>query len=151
MTSIAALSWLAACGNADAQAKVASGVTPPAGWVVSPELVTEIRDSVGVARVDGLEAWAEPARGCYAFWLAVRGASAAAIVKSVQGHTATTSDVVSPAGDGITSLAFTRPPYAGRVRARIASGRAIALACFANDREPTACASACTQLLGALP
>jgi hypothetical protein len=46
---------------------------------------------------------------------------------------------------------FDKGVYKGALRARIASGKVTALACFANDREPKACEVPCTALLGGLP
>lgn len=61
-------------------------------------------------------------------------------------------DVVKPTADpGVLSLAFERAPYRGRMVARLGGGKMIALACFANQREPVACEAACAPLLGALP
>ena len=68
--------------------------------------------------------------------------------------------VVPESGDGVVAMSFetTAAPgssvhgaYRGRLRARIAAGKITALACFANEREPAACESACTALLGGLP
>ena len=147
----------AACGRADAQAPVASGLVAPAGWSALPELVEPVREAAtaaGGVTIEAVEAWGEPARGCYAFWIALRGegASAAAVIAGIQqqpGIVAT--DVVVPqGGQGVASLTFTRPPYRGRVRASATPGWVAALACFANEREPALCETGCTQLLGGL-
>jgi len=60
--------------------------------------------------------------------------------------------VVKPTADqGVLALSFERAPYRGRLRVRLGLGRILALACFANDREPLACDAACTTFLGGLP
>lgn len=151
----------AACGNAGAQptgiGAAASGLPVPAGWQAMPELAS----SVGAAAkaegvtIDGAEAWGEPARGCYAVWLALHGAGASAdqILAGLAAEKLVTRDLVRPTGgdDGLVSVTFTRGAYLGRLRARIAAGTLTSLACFANEREPTACEAACTSLLGGLP
>ena len=77
-------------------------------------------------------------------------------------------DVVKPtAEEGILSLTFEsallgdglrptlgdglRPIYKGRLRARLGKGKITMLACFSSQREPAACETACTTMLGALP
>jgi hypothetical protein len=62
------------------------------------------------------------------------------------------SEVVKPSGaDGVLAFAFARPPYHGRVRAQLGHGRIAAIACFANQREPLACAAACMLVLQDVP
>ncbi|MBA3455618.1 MAG: hypothetical protein H0T42_21165 [Deltaproteobacteria bacterium] len=156
---------LTACGQAGAQPSAASGLTPPAGWIAIPEIATAAATAAkgdGVT-VDGAEAWGDPARGCYGVWLALHGAgiSAEQVLAGLASQPITTRDVVKPeSGDGIIALGFettaapgstVRGSYRGRLRARIAAGKITALACFANEREPSACAGACTTLLGGLP
>lgn len=156
---------LAACGQAGAQPSATSGLTPPAGWVAIPEVATAAVTAAkgGGVTVDGAEAWGDPARGCYGVWLALRGegASAEQVLAGLGTQPMTIRDVVKPeTGDGIVSLGFetakspdpkVRGMYRGRLRARIAAGTITALACFANEREPSACDGACTALLGGLP
>jgi hypothetical protein len=80
------------------------------------------------------------------------GASVEQVLAGIASEKLETTDVVKPTGEaGIVSLAFTKAPYAGRMRARVENGSVTALACFANEREPIACESACTSLLGSLP
>jgi hypothetical protein len=156
---------LAACGQAGAQPSATSGLTAPAGWIAIPEIATAVATATKAdgTTVDGAEAWGDPARGCYAFWLVLHGeaASAEQVLAGLANQPITTTNVVKPEnGDGIVALSFETPaapgsavrgPYRGRLRARIAAGTITALACFANEREPVACESACTALLGALP
>ncbi len=140
-----------------------SGLTPPAGWSALPALATAAADAAKKANVtvDDVEAWGEPARGCYAAWIAIRGAGGtpseiaepmlASLATELPGLT--TSDVIKPdpkAPDaGVLSLSFARPPYHGMVRAPIAKSGALAVvACFWNVREPVACEAACSQLIG---
>lgn len=141
-----------------------SGLAVPAGWRALPDLVTAATDAAKAANivVDGVEAWGEPARGCYAAWLGIRGGGGApsavadpmiaSLSTELPGLTVT--DVVKPAANadaGVLSLAFTRPPYRGRVRAAIAKTGAMGvLACFWNLREPIACEAACTGLIGSM-
>ena len=128
-----------------ADAAPGSGVHVPATWQALPELAQAVAS-----------AGHEPAMGCYATWLTLRGAPAApdAILAAVQ-HDVTglaLTDVVKPEGAGKLTFAFERAPYRGRVRATVApDGGIAALACFWNDREPAACAVACTGVLGSRP
>ncbi|HEU0036597.1 MAG TPA: hypothetical protein VFQ53_38555 [Kofleriaceae bacterium] len=158
---------IAACSTADAQAPEPaakpSGVHVPATWKPAPAIVEATRMAAGGTgiTVDGIEAWGEPAMGCYALWLSLRGAGgggdvlADQIVKSLEAEQLALRDVVKPtAAEGVLALRFERKgtsPYTGRLRARLAEGSITALACFANPREPAACETACTAVLGAIP
>lgn len=151
---------IAACGRAGAQGSggtIASGITPPAGWTALPDVA---RATGAAAKAEGVtvasEAWGEPARGCYAVWLRLDGSGASAdqVLDGIASEKLEIKDLVKPTaedGQGILSLAFARPGYTGRLRARIASGSITALACFANERETVACTTTCTALLGSLP
>lgn len=144
---LAALLALSACGSAGAQpttTTVTSGVKPPAGWAVLPQVAT----AVGVP---GAEAWGDPARGCYAVWFRLegKGATADAVLAGLAAEKITTSDLVTPDGEGIVAATFAKGAYTGRLRARIADGSITALACFANQREPKSCDAPCTTVLGA--
>lgn len=155
---------LAACGQAGAQPNATSGLTAPAGWIALPEIATAAfaaAKSDG-STVDGTEAWGDPARGCYGVWIALHGdgATAEKVLAGLALQPITTTGIVKPeSGDGLVALSFetTAAPgaasgtYRGRLRARIAAGKITALACFANEREPVACESSCTALLGGLP
>jgi hypothetical protein len=146
-----ALIALAACNPAGAQPSAASGITPPAGWQPLPALAKQVADAT---KATGSEAWGDTARGCYGVWFTLQGsgANADAILAGLAAEKIATSNVVTPeSGDGMVAVSFTKPPYAGRLRARIAGGSITALACFANQREPKSCESPCTALLGALP
>lgn len=141
-----------------------SGLTPPAGWRVLPELQTAATDAAKQANisVDLVDAWGDPARGCYAAWVGIRSnaGSPAKIAKPMLASLGAdfpgliVSDVVEPdpkADAGVLSLGFTRAPYRGRVRAAIAKTGAIGvLACFWNLREPIACDAACNSLVGGM-
>jgi len=151
---------LAACTAADAQppAASASGVTAPAGWLQLPALAGAAKAGATAAgvTVDGSEAWGEPAMGCYAVWVALHGSGgdAPALAEQVRAGFAAagieTTDVTAPGADGLMALGFAKAPYAGKLRARLGSGRIAALACFGNGREPKACERACEGVLGAL-
>jgi hypothetical protein len=146
------------------EAGPSSGLTPPAGWQPLPSLATAAGDTAKQAAIalEGAEAWGDPARGCYAAWLGLRGNAGAPLAISdallasfaIDLPGVTVADVVKPVANadaGIVSLTFTRPPYHGRLRAQLAkSGAITALACFWNTREPLACDAACGQLLGGM-
>lgn len=57
----------------------------------------------------------------------------------------------SAAGSASPPVIRTTGTHRGRLRARIAAGKVTALACFANEREPVACETPCTTLLGGVP
>jgi len=153
-----ALVACAACGSADAQPPQASGIAAPAGWQALPALAGAARQgaAAGGVTVDGAEAWGEPAMGCYAVWVAMHGSGgdAPALADQIRGGLAAAridvKDVTAPGADGLMALGFAKPPYAGRLRARLGGGRIVALACFGNGREPKACERACEGVLGAL-
>jgi hypothetical protein len=150
-----------ACRAADADegaaAKTASGLTAPAGWRELPALASSARAAATApgTSVDGVEAWGEPAMGCYAVWLALRGATGGG------------DDAARQVVDGLTTARFTlsesrtngrevsveleRAPYRGALQVRVGDGALTALACVANERERPACAAACATLLGAAP
>ncbi len=155
-----AIAALGACGQAGAQptapSPARSGITAPAGWATLPDLATAVTGATSVSGVtiEGVEAWGETARGCYAVWFALTGAgaNADAVIAGLAAEKLATSNVVKPEGEtGVTSLAFAKPPYTGRLRVRTESGKLTAIACFANDREPQSCDVPCTALLGAVP
>jgi len=143
---------------AAAAAAPAGPAAHPAGWRQLPAIASAVAAAAradGVA-VDATDAWGEPARGCYAVWLALRGGSAgaAALADQVLGSVAglAPTEVVRPIGpDGTLAFGFARPPYRGRVRARVGAGRIAAVACFANQREPLTCDAACRGVLEAAP
>ncbi|HEY5925906.1 MAG TPA: hypothetical protein VIV11_29665 [Kofleriaceae bacterium] len=155
---------LGACRSSEAGPT--SGLTPPAGWQALPSLATAASEAAksGGITVDGVEAWGEPARGCYAAWIALRGAGGAPdamadqLVRSLSVEPALLGilirDVVKPAAgaaSGVLSLAFERGVYRGKLRATLAKdGKVAALACFWNWREPIACEQACNGLIGSM-
>lgn len=149
---------LAACHAADAQPPAASGITAPAGWQALAALAGAARTGAAArgVTVDGAEAWGEPAMGCYAVWVALHGTGgdAPALAEQVRAGLAAAKidvkDATAPSADGVMVLAFAKPPYAGRMRARVGGGKIVALACFGNGREPKACERACDGVLGAL-
>ncbi len=163
-SAVASIVVLGAYGQAGAQPSAASGIVPPAGWSALPELATVVRDATkadGVT-VEGVEAWGETARGCYAVWfrIAGSGATADAVIAGLAAEKLATSNVVKPeSSDGLTAVTFARsagspgssPAYTGRLRVRTLDGKLTALACFANQREPLTCDAPCTSLLGAIP
>ncbi len=161
-----AIGSVAAIGCRASEANPGSGLTPPAGWQAQPALAaaaTEAAKSDGVT-VEASEAWADPARGCYAAWIAWTGAAGApekladALVLAVSSEKSlegiAVRDVAKPtpgANAGVVSLAFERAPYRGTVRAQLTrDGHVAALACYWNQREPAACEAACSKLVGSM-
>lgn len=150
---------VAACGQAGAQPSATSGIAAPAGWTALPELASAVGAATRTesVAVDGVEAWGETARGCYAVWFTLHGsgATADAVLASLATEQLATSDVVKPESpesrDGVVAVTFAKPPYKGRLRVRLVEGKLTALACFANQREPKTCEAPCTLLLGAIP
>ena len=156
MALIGSLVGLGGCGSADAQATVASGITPPSGWQALPSVATATRMAAGASGVtiDGAEAWGEPAMGCYAMWIALHGSGGGVeeltqqVLDGIAAEKIDVSDVVKPtSADGVLALTIERKPYRGRLRARLGDGRIAALACVANQREPRACETACNPLV----
>jgi hypothetical protein len=153
---------LVACSAAGAEPASRGAGAPPAGWTqLSPiaAAAAAAAKAEGVT-VDAVDAWGEPALGCYAVWLALHGgtAGAAALADQVLGSLPGVSldELAKPgAPDGVLAFAFARPPYRGRVRAQLGDGRIAVVACFGNHREPIACEAACTRVLeggpGAVP
>jgi hypothetical protein len=148
---------LVACNTAGAEPGASprrDANSPPPGWRQLPPVATAAGAAAraeGVT-VDAVDAWGEPALGCYAVWLALHGgtAGAPALADQVLGSFpgASISALTRPAGpEGELAFAFARPPYRGRVRARLGGGRIEAVACAGNQREPAACDDACTGVL----
>ena len=158
---------LVACGTAGAEpgdpgtpASQGAGARPP-GWKPLPSIATAAGDAAradGVA-IDRVDAWGEPAVGCYAVWLTLHGGAAGAPALAEQvlgsfnaaggsGQGISLGELARPSGpEGVLAFAFTRPPYHGRVRAHLGNGRIAATACFGNQREPLACDRACARVL----
>jgi hypothetical protein len=159
-----AIAALAACRSSEAGPN--SGLTPPPGWSSLPNLATAASDAAkaGAIKVDGVEAFGDPARGCYAAWIAMHdgaGAPDAMADQLVRGLSVDPTlwgilvrDVQKPApgaATGVLSLGFERGTYRGMLRATLAKDGAIAaLACFWNLREPAACEAACKGLVGSM-
>lgn len=149
-----AIGLLAACAQAAGAPSPTTAPTPPAGWHALPELAKAVAAAAtapGVV-VGASEAWGDPAMGCYATWLALRGSTEGFADQALASLTAgnfAVREVTRPAG--ALALTFERAPFRGRLRARAEGDQVVALACFANAREPAACDTACTPLIGALP
>ena len=134
----------------------------PASWKALPAIARAVSAAVtadGVA-IDAADAWGDPALGCFALRLAVHGGAATtdALADQVLAGLAgkpgglTFSELVKPAANrDVLTFSFARPPYHGRVRAQLATGKLTALACFANQREPATCDATCTHLLQGAP
>jgi hypothetical protein len=116
-----ALAVLAACRASDAQP-----LAVPSDWRTLPEIAKQLG-------VDGARAWGDPARGCYAVDFALSDLDR----DDALAHLRAAGFTIDDAG------AFARGAYRGRLRLDAGGARA----CFWNDREPDACAAACTQVL----
>jgi len=140
---------LAACAIAGGDARADGPPAPPASWRALPKVAAAIADG---AKADGVAieaslAWGDPARGCFATWLALRGsgpATADQVVSSLAGMQL--HDVVASAG--AVALAFQRAPFRGVLRATLDGDAVRALACFGDGREPVACEAACATMIG---
>ena len=125
-----------------------AGLTPPAGWRALPAVAAAVAAGAtadGVV-VEGTEAWGDPGRGCFATWLALRGAGAATAEQVVASLAGTPVHDVAPTAGAVT-LAFDHPPFHGRLRAQLAGDAVRVLACFGDGREPAACDAACATVL----
>lgn len=166
-----AIACLAACDAATAAPGAVSGLGPPAGWQALPDVAMAAHKELGsTVQVEGVEAWGEPARGCYALWIAVAsGGSAEQIAEDILAGLASPTpatgavgisapprsvavrDVAKPVGiDGVLRLGFEQGGYRGKLAAKLGSGRIVTVACFANQREPASCEPGCNALLGAI-
>lgn len=150
-----AFALVGACRGASAEAQP-GGPPIPASWRALPELQAAVARAAGAN--DGVGAWGEPAMGCYAVSLALRGgaagvdAMATQLLDGARAEQLAVTDTALPdaGGDrGVLAFAFARGAYHGRVRAELdADGAVRARACFWNDREPRACEAACAPLVG---
>jgi hypothetical protein len=87
-------------------------------------------------------AWAEPARGCYAAAIEVKGEAAAdEIVPELAKLGVAAHDVVT--AEASVTFSFVRSPYQGHAQANFDAQGAGGRLCFWNEREPEACAAAC--------
>lgn len=153
--AVAALA-LAGCGSAGAQPDQVSGLTAPAGWqrLEPAETAAKLAAAAPNVTVAGVQAWGEPALGCYALWLSLRGGGgdADSIARDVIDGLRTAKFTVTelPVADGVLELGLDRAPYKGRLRARVGDGQVTGVACVANQRDPAACEAGCVSLLGAI-
>jgi len=157
MTAVALVA-LVACRPAGAEPASRGADDRPAGWIQLAPIAAATAAAAkadGVA-IDAVDAWGEPALGCYAVWLALHGGTAGApaladqVLAGFPGSSI--SELTKPSGsDGVLAFAFARPPYRGRVRAHLGGGRVAAIACFGNQREPATCEAACRRVLQGAP
>jgi hypothetical protein len=171
---------LVACSAVGADpAASPGGSAHPEGWKQLPAIATAVGAAAkaGGVTIDSVDAWGEPAHGCYAVWLELHGGTSdaraladqvvagvaragaprdAAAARASRPREAAAgwpgeiaiSDVVKPIEPvGVLAFAFTSLPYHGRVRAQLGKGRIAAVACFANERELLACNATCAQVL----
>jgi hypothetical protein len=135
---------LTACGRASGD----TGMAPPAGWVALPEIANAIG---ATAKLDGIQAWGEPSKGCYAVSIAADGGGdlVGELLAALAAEKVATTDIVKPTGaTGVLAFSIARGTYHGKVRAQIDTDRVAALACYHNDREPLACETQCATFLG---
>lgn len=177
VTAVAAA--LVACSAAGADPSASPGSRAhPEGWKQLPGVAAAVGAAAkadGVT-IDAVDAWGEPAHGCYAVWLELRGRTGdapaladqivagvsrgagrdSAAARAPRPHEATAGwpgeitigELVKPTEPiGVLAFAFTSLPYRGRVRAQLGKGHIAAVACFANEREPLACNATCAQVL----
>ncbi len=146
LVRLAAVVALASCGRASGDT---GGVTPPAGWRALPELANAIGTA---AQLDGVQAWGDPAKGCYAASIVATGGGdlAGELLAALAAEKVVTTDIVKPTNNtGVLAFTLERGPYRGMVRAQLEPDRVSALACYHNQREPLGCESACAAFLGA--
>lgn len=137
---------LAACGSAAAQPEARSGVHVPPGWQELPSVATAARMAAGI--VEDVQAWGEPAMGCYAVWMTFVGGADDQLAEQIQAGLATEKISVSNVSEGdVLSMTVERAPYRGQLFARPGDGKLALLACFANQREPKTCEAACSSML----
>jgi hypothetical protein len=81
MAQLRLIVWLASAALAlsacrASEAGPTSGLTPPADWKPLPDLATAVTEAARLTsiNVEAIETWGEPARGCYAAWMALRAA-----------------------------------------------------------------------------
>jgi hypothetical protein len=165
---------LVACNAAGADPNAASSrsAARPEGWKQLPAMATAVGAAAradGVT-IDSVDAWGEPANGCYAVWLALHGASGDAPAladqvlaglsraggprskESAVSGELVISELVKPVGrEGVLAFAFANAPFRGRVRARLGGGRIAAVACFGNERAPRGCDATCGRVLEGSP
>ncbi len=140
---IATLGALLGCGRASGDTSAA----PPAGWRALPELASAIGTA---AKLDGVQAWGEPAKGCYAVSIVADGGGdlATEMLAALATEHVATTDILKPTSDtGVLSFSIARGAYRGKVRAQIEASSVAALACYHNEREPLACESQCASFL----
>jgi hypothetical protein len=138
------------------------GVKPPADWVRLAEV--EAVATAAAATITGattaVEAWGDPAAGCYAIAIDSRGAasesiaaSAARLAKGLAPLGVDPAAMPAPVDDVLDAeLPIATAELAGSIRIRMYRTpdkfpQGIALACAANPREPARCKTQCQALI----
>lgn len=135
-------------------------ITVPEGWQALPAIADAARTAAGDLGPRGLSAaaWGRPLLGCYAVQLGVgvdgafTPAKLLGQVRTALAGAATVDEWAE--GQALATARFSRAGWRGELRAAIATGNRPGLelvACFANERAPDRCDSACAPLLAALP
>jgi hypothetical protein len=130
----------------------------PAHWRELPTVVHAVAGALAPATVDHIEAWGDPAAGCFAADVVLRGKPGEPakvrdeVLGSLRADPRLAQLVIHATrvrGDGGTEVELERAPYRGSLRATPgASGEVEVFACLWNEREPVTCTAACKQLLG---
>jgi hypothetical protein len=162
---------LAGCGEASADGTATSvvgdvmthlRVTPPKEWQRLPGVESTAATAAGKikAAVTTVEAWGDPAAGCYAIAIDARGS----VAEGVDASMARFAEALAPLGvdpeavpKPVKDIVDAELPIAtkeltGSVRIRMLRGadkrpQAVALACAANPREPERCKTQCEAML----
>ena len=139
----------------------------PTGWTTMPAIADAARVAVEAATpgvTTTSTAWADPAAGCYALWLRLRGNRPTTLA----GERADLVRALAPFGvatlpplDGAATsyahaVAITLPDLAGDAQLTLTRDvhgivQLDAAACVHNAREPIACRKACLPLVRAMP
>jgi hypothetical protein len=149
---------LAAAALGDAHAAPAGARALPAHWHELPAVMHAVTGALAPATVDHIAAWGDPAAGCFAADVVLRGAAGeAAVVRdemlgSLRADPRLAGLVVHATAarpDGGSDVTFERAPYQGTLRVTPSTtGEVEVFACVWNQREPVTCTAACAQLLG---
>ena len=140
------------------------GIDVPAAWQELPA-VAEAATAAARAVIEGVDvhahAWGEPSRGCYLAVVGLTGQRSDSIPNVVKGLQVAVAEGVdveewtsTPDAEDHAELGarFVGKGMTGQLRVSLVLDarripRALAAACFYNDRQPGVCENACTPLL----
>lgn len=143
------------------------GIDVPRTWRAMPAIADAAVDAARKVVDDAdvhAHAWGEPARGCYLAIVELRGArrdTIAGLERDLQAALEAGAELAewttSPDSEDASQLTtrFTAGAFRGRAQVQLTVDgrgmpRALAAACFYNDRHPEACDGACVPLLAML-